>query len=141
MAAKSGDTVRVHYTGTLDDGTTFDSSEGNDPLEFTVGSGQVIPGFDAALEGLEIGESKKFTIPAAEAYGDHNTEATQVVPKEAFEQEPVVGGVVELAAPDGRKLAAVIAEIIEENVTLDFNHPLAGKDLTFDIELVEVVEA
>ena len=141
MTAKSGDTVRVHYTGTLDDGTTFDSSEGNDPLEFTVGSGQVIPGFDSALEGLEIGESKKFTIPSAEAYGDHNAEATQVVPKEAFEQEPVVGGVVELAAPDGRKLAAVIIEIVEENVTLDFNHPLAGKDLTFDIELVEVVEA
>ena len=140
MAAKSGDTVRVHYTGTLDDGSTFDSSEGKDPLEFTIGSGQVIPGFDAALDGLEIGESKKITIPAAEAYGDHNAEAVQVVPREAFEQEPMIGGVVELAAPDGRKLAAVITEVVEENITLDFNHPLAGKDLTFDIELVEVVE-
>ena len=140
MAAKSGDTVRVHYTGTLDDGTTFDSSEGRDPLEFTVGSGQVIPGFDAAVDGLEVGEAKKVTIPSKEAYGEHNPEAQQCVPKEAFEQEPEVGGVVELAAPDGRKLAAVIAEIAEEQVTLDFNHPLAGKDLTFDIELVEVVE-
>ncbi len=140
MAAKSGDTVHVHYTGTLDDGTTFDSSQGREPLEFTIGAGQVIPGFDAAVDGLEIGESKTITIPAKEAYGEHNPEATQRVPKGAFEQEPMVGGIVELSSPEGQRFSAVIVEVGEDDAVLDFNHPLAGKDLTFEIELVEVVE-
>lgn len=143
MAAKSGDTVRVHYTGTLDDGSQFDSSEGRDPLEFTVGSGQVIPGFESAVEGMDIGESKKVKLAAEEAYGERNDEALQQVPKTMFpeDQAPVCGAVVELQAPDGRRLAAVIEAIGEEEITLDFNHPLAGKDLTFEIELVEVIEA
>jgi peptidylprolyl isomerase len=141
MAPKSGDTVRVHYKGTLDDGSVFDSSEGRDPLEFQVGEGQVIPGFDSAVGELEVGGSTTVNIAACDAYGDRIDEAVQEVPLSAFPEAPEEGMMVELAAPDGRKLAATVTEIGEENVRLDFNHPLAGKDLTFEIELVEVLEA
>ena len=141
MPAKPGDTVRVHYRGTLDDGSEFDSSEGRDPLEFTVGSGQVIPGFDAAVDGRSAGDSVKVTIPAAEAYGEHNPDAVQEVPRAMFGDDvPQVGWMVELAAPDGQRIPATIAEVGPETVTLDFNHPMAGKDLTFEIELVELIE-
>lgn len=143
MAPVSGDTVRVHYRGTLPDGTEFDSSEGREPLEFTVGSGQVIPGFDSAVADLEPGESKTITIPAADAYGEHNPEGVQVFPRDAFppDADPQVGWAVELEAPDGQRVPAVITEVTDESISLDFNHPLAGKDLTFDITLVEVVGA
>jgi peptidylprolyl isomerase len=143
MAPKSGDTVRVHYRGTLADGTEFDSSAGRDPLEFEVGSGQVIPGFDAAVTGLEPGESVTVTIPAAEAYGESQEEGIQSFPRDAFptDVEPEVGWAVELSAPDGQRVPATIVEITAENIVLDFNHPLAGQDLTFEIELVEVVPA
>jgi len=142
MAPSNGEAVRVHYTGTLDDGSCFDSSDGRDPLEFTVGAGQVIPGFDAAVTGLEVGESVKVTIPAAEAYGEHMTEAIQEVPLEAFgEQVPEVGWMIEVGSPEGHRMAATVAAVGEESATLDFNHPLAGKDLTFEIELVEIVGA
>ena len=140
MAPKDGDTVRVHYKGTLEDGTVFDSSEGRDPLEFQIGEGQVIPGFNDAAAGLDVGNSVTVTIPSCDAYGDSMDEAVQTVPLSAFPEAPEQGMMVELQAPDGRKLAAVVAEIGEENAELDFNHPLAGKDLTFDIELVEIVE-
>lgn len=139
MAPKQGDTVRVHYRGTLSDGTEFDSSVGRDALEFQVGTGQVIPGFDQAVSGLEVGESTTVTIPAADAYGERLEEAVQEMPREAFgEQVPQEGWAVELQAPDGSTMAATIAEVNDESVTLDFNHPLAGQDLTFEIELVEV---
>jgi len=140
MPAKPGDTVRVHYRGTLDDGTEFDSSTGRDPLEFTIGSGQVIPGFDAAVDGMSVGESVTVTIPAAEAYGPRQNEAVQQVPRDMFDDEPQAGWMVELTAPEGQRLAALIAEVGTDTVTLDFNHPMAGKDLTFEIELVEVIE-
>ncbi len=140
MAPIDGDKVRVHYTGTLEDGTMFDSSEGRDPLEFVVGSGDVIPGFDAAVRELEVGQAKTFTIPSCEAYGDHDPQAVRSVPREMFAQEPEVGWAVELQAEDGTRLAAVITEIGEEECVLDFNHPLAGKDLTFAVELVEIVD-
>jgi len=140
MPAKPGDTVRVHYRGTLDDGTEFDSSAGRDPLEFTIGSGQVIPGFDAAVDGMSVGESVTVTIPAAEAYGPRQNEAVQQVPRDMFDDEPQAGWMVELTAPEGQRLAALIAEVGTDTVTLDFNHPMAGKDLTFEIELVEVIE-
>ena len=91
MPAKPGDTVRVHYRGTLDDGTEFDSSTGRDPLEFTIGSGQVIPGFDAAVDGMSVGESVTVTIPAAEAYGPRQNEAVQQVPRDMFDDEPQAG--------------------------------------------------
>ncbi len=142
MAPVTGDTVRVHYKGTLADGTEFDSSEGRDPLEFVVGEGQVIPGFDAAVTGLAIGESTTVTIPAAEAYGDHNEEGLQTFPRDAFppDNTPEVGWAVELGGPNGERIPATIIEVTDENITLDFNHPLAGQDLTFVIELVEVVD-
>ena len=142
MAPVSGDTVRVHYTGTLADGSTFDSSEGREPLEFTVGSGQVIPGFDTAVSELEVGATATVTIPAEDAYGEHSPEGLQVFPREAFppDADPEVGWAVELSAPDGQRVPAIVAEITDESITLDFNHPLAGQDLTFEITLVEIVE-
>lgn len=138
--ASDGQTVRVHYRGTLSDGTEFDSSAGRDPLEFTVGSGQVIPGFDAAVRDLEVGQSTTVTIPACDAYGEHHAEGLQEVPKDFFGGEtPEVGWALELQAPDGQRMMATVAEIGDEACVLDFNHPLAGKDLTFEIELVEIV--
>jgi len=139
MAPKPGDTVRVHYRGTLSDGTEFDSSAGRDPLEFEVGAGQVIPGFDDAVANLEVGESTTVTIAPCDAYGERAEEAIQDFPREAFGDEvPEVGWAVELQAPDGSRMAATIVEIGDEAVTLDFNHPLAGEELTFEIELVEI---
>ncbi len=143
MAPVSGDTVRVHYTGTLSDGSTFDSSEGREPLEFVVGSGQVIPGFDAAVSGLEAGDTATVTIVAADAYGEHADEGVQVFPRDVFppDSAPEVGWAVELTSPDGQRVPATIVEATDESITLDFNHPLAGQDLTFEITLVEVVQA
>jgi peptidylprolyl isomerase len=141
MAPKSGDTVKVNYRGTLSDGTEFDSSEGREPLEFVVGSGQVIPGFDGAVLGLESGESVTVTIPAAEAYGDHDDQGLQQFPVSSFPSAPEVGWAVELSGPGGERVPAVVAEVDDEFVMLDFNHPLAGQDLTFEITLVEIVEA
>ena len=140
MAPKTGDTVRVHYRGTLSDGSEFDTSEGRDPLEFVVGSGEVIGGFDAAVSGLEPGESVTVTIPAADAYGDHDPQGVQPVPLDQFPSVPEVGWAVERAGPDGQRIPAIITEVSDDLATLDFNHPLAGQDLTFEIELVEVVE-
>lgn len=140
--ATDGQTVRVHYRGTLDDGTEFDSSQGRAPLEFEVGAGQVIPGFDAAVRELGIGESKTVTIPACEAYGNHDPAGLQEFPLEAFQggQVPEPGMQVGLESPEGQQAMAEIAEVREDCVILDFNHPLAGRDLTFEIELVEIVE-
>jgi FKBP-type peptidyl-prolyl cis-trans isomerase 2 len=142
MAPVSGDTVRVHYVGTLADGTIFDTSEGRDPLEFVIGSGQVIPGFDTAVADLAVGETSTVNIPAADAYGEHSDEGLQTFPRDAFppDANPEVGWAVELSAPDGQRVPATVAEVTDETITLDFNHPLAGQDLTFDITLVEVVE-
>lgn len=143
MAPKSGDKVRVHYRGTLSDGTEFDCSEGREPIEFEVGAGQVIPGFDEAVSGMEVGDKTTVTIPAAEAYGDRMEEAVQEIPLAAFgDQVPEEGWAVELQAPDGSQLAATILSVDDENgvATLDFNHPLAGQDLTFELELTEIVD-
>lgn len=141
MAHVEGTTVRVHYRGTLEDGSEFDSSEGREPLEFTIGSGQVIPGFESAVAELGVGESATVTLDAENAYGPHHPDAIQVVPVTAFTDDPYEGAVVQLIGPNGERLAATIAQVEEDDVTLDFNHPLAGKDLTFEIELVEVVPA
>lgn len=141
MKPQSGDTVRVHYTGTLSDGSEFDSSAGRDPIEFTVGEGNVIPGFEAAVADLEVGGSVTVTIPAAEAYGERDERALQPVPREAFGdgEMPGAGMMVQMVSPEGQHLNAVIAEIAEDTVLLDFNHPLAGQDLTFALELVDIV--
>ena len=137
---KSGDTVRIHYTGTLTDGTTFDSSQGRDPLEFTVGQGQIIPGLEKAIPGMTAGDKKTVAVPAAEAYGPTNPEARQDVPRDEIPAEiPLdLGTQLQVQAPDGHVLPVTVVAVTEEIVTLDANHPLAGKDLTFDIELVEI---
>jgi peptidylprolyl isomerase len=139
MALETGMTVRVHYRGTLDDGTQFDSSEGRNPLEFTIGAGQVISGFEEAVVALSPGDSVTVTLPADEAYGAHMPEAIQTVPVTAFADEPPLGATVEMLTPDGHNLSAIVTEVGEEDVVLDFNHPLAGQTLTFKIDLVEVV--
>lgn len=138
--AKSGDTVRIHYTGTLKDGTTFDSSEGRDPLEFTLGSGQVIPGFDEGVSGMEVGEKKTIEIPCDQAYGAVNPAAMQDVPRADIPDHiPLdLGTQLQMQAPNGQAMMVVVANVTEDTVTLDANHPLAGKDLTFALELVEI---
>jgi peptidylprolyl isomerase len=139
--AKSGDTVRIHYTGTLDDGTEFDSSAGRDPLEFALGGGQVIPGFDSAVDGMAVGENKTVTIAADQAYGDRHEQLVQEVPKSALpdEIEPAVGMQLQSQSPEGHVMNLVITDVADETITLDGNHPLAGQALTFAIELVEIV--
>ena len=139
MTAQPGDLVRVHYRGTLSDGSEFDSSTGREPLQFEMGSGQVIPGFDAAVAGLEPGGKTTVTIPAAEAYGEHQPEGLQPFPLEAFASPPEAGWAVELAGPNGERIPAIVAGVEGDVVTLDLNHPLAGQDLTFELELVEIV--
>ncbi|MEO5343676.1 MAG: peptidylprolyl isomerase [Gammaproteobacteria bacterium SHHR-1] len=136
--AKQGDTVKIHYTGTLDDGTTFDSSEGREPLEFTLGSGQVIAGFDSAVEGMCLGESKQVSIPPAQAYGERSEEMMQEVPREALPDdiEPTEGMPLQAQTPDGQLINLRVAEVNEETLVLDGNHPLAGQNLNFAIELV-----
>ncbi|AFO90196.1 peptidylprolyl isomerase [Phaeobacter inhibens] len=137
---KSGDTVRIHYTGKLTDGSVFDSSEGREPLEFTVGSGQVIEGMDAGLIGMTAGETKTLDIPADQAYGPSHDEARQTIPREGIPDDiPLeVGTQLQMQAPTGEVLPVTVVEVTEATVTLDANHPLAGKDLIFDIELVSI---
>ncbi len=140
VAAANGDTVQVHYTGSLSDGSVFDSSDGRSPLEFSVGSGQVIPGFDKAVTGMTIGEKKTFTIPANEAYGAHDPRMVQDVPRTELPPDMTleIGMQLSASSPDGRELRLVITELSDEVVRLDANHPLAGEDLTFAIELVAI---
>ncbi len=141
MTAKSGDTVRIHYTGTLADGSTFDSSEGRDPLEFTLGAGQVIPGFDKAVTGMDVGDSQTVEIPADDAYGPVNPDGRQSFPRDKVpENIPLdIGTRLQLSGPQGQPIMVTVTEVTDEEVILDANHPLAGKDLTFKIELVEIV--
>ena len=138
--AKKGSKVKVHYTGTLNDNTVFDSSRDREPLEFTVGAGQMIEGFDAAVNGMKVGESKQVTIPSEKAYGPKLDEAMINVPKTQLPagMTPEVGMQLEATQQDGRRQVLVVAEVKEDEVVLDANHPLAGKDLIFDIELMEV---
>lgn len=139
--AKSGDTVRIHYTGTLADGTQFDSSDGRDPLEFALGGGQVIPGFDSAVDGMAVGENKSVTIEPDQAYGERHEQLVQQVPKNALpeDMEPAVGMQLQSQSPDGQVMNLVITDVADETITVDANHPLAGQALTFAIELVEIV--
>ena len=139
-AVKAGDTVKVHYVGTFDDGQVFDSSEGSDPLEFTVGAGQVIPGFDQALVGMLTGETKNIVIPAEQAYGQRQEELVQTISREQFNLngvEPELGMAIEMHTPEG-SIPLVIAELTETTVTLDANHPLAGEELHFALTLVDI---
>ena len=141
MAVKNGDTVKVHYTGTLTDGTEFDSShKRNQPIEFSVGAGQMIKGFDNAVIGMEEGEEKSITISPNEAYGEVNEQAVMNIPKENLSDDFNFseGDMVNTQTQTGQQLQAVIRKIEEEQVTLDFNHPLAGQELNFDLQLVEI---
>ncbi len=138
--AKKGDTVKVHYTGKLDDGTVFDSSQGREPLEFRLGTGSVIPGFEEAVEGMQEGEIKTAHIPADQAYGEYHDEMLLSVPREQFppDIEPQVGQELQLRQQDGQTLVVQVTDVSDGEVTLDANHPLAGENLTFDIQLVQV---
>ncbi|HEX2951041.1 MAG TPA: peptidylprolyl isomerase [Armatimonadota bacterium] len=138
--AKAGDTVNVHYTGRLEDGTVFDSSESREPLEFTIGEGQVIPGFENAVVGLEPGESREVTIPADQAYGEHRDELVIKVPRSQVPPEvtPEVGQQLFLQQPNGQGVPVTISEVTDDAITLDANPPLAGKTLIFNIKLVDI---
>ncbi len=140
MQVKKGDKIKVHYHGKLDDGTTFDSSEGREPLAFEVGSGMVIPGFDAGVTGMEKGEKKTIKIPSHEAYGPMLAEMVMEFPKDRFpaDMKPEVGMALNMSNQEGQSFPVVIKEVKDDVVVLDANHPLAGKDLTFDLELVEI---
>ena len=139
---ENGNTVTVHYTGTLNDGTEFDSSRGRESFSFQIGAGQVIPGFNDEVVGMTIGETKNFKIPAENAYGEVNEAAIQVVEKDRFAEGVTVaiGETVSGQTGDGQQVAARIVGVEEGTVTLDFNHPLAGQDLNFEIELLAVSE-
>ena len=138
--AKPGDTVKIHYTGTLDDGTQFDSSSGRDPLQFTLGSGQVIPGFDKAVEGMAVGDSKSGNIPPEDAYGQRHDQMIQDVPKTALpdDLEPVEGMALQAQGQDGQVINLTVTAVSDDSITVDGNHPLAGQALNFSIELVDI---
>ena len=138
--AKSGDAVKIHYKGSLDDGTVFDSSEDREPLAFTLGGGQVIAGFDEAVTGMTVGESKSVNIPADKAYGQRNEEMIIEAPRDQVPPEitPEVGQQLQMGGPNGEVVVVIITEITDEYIKLDANPPLAGKDLNFDIELVSI---
>lgn len=137
---KTGDTVAIHYTGTLKDGTTFDSSKGREPLSFEVGSGQIIPGLDVALPGMTVGERKTVKIDCRDAYGPINPGMRQAVPREGIPEDiPLEPGTqLQMQASEGQVVPVMVVEVSETEVTLDANHPLAGKDLTFAIELISI---
>jgi FKBP-type peptidyl-prolyl cis-trans isomerase 2 len=138
---KNGDKVKVHYHGRFTDGTTFDSSEGREPLEFTVGEGNVIKGFDEGVMGMSIGDKKTVSIQAGDAYGDKSEDMLVEFPKEQFppDMNPEVGMQLNMTNGNGQVILVTIVEVKEDSVILDANHPLAGRDLVFDIELVSIV--
>lgn len=137
--AKKGDTVHIHYKGTLDDGSVFDSSEGHDPISFTIGSGDVIAGFENAVEGMSLGEKKTSRMEPSDAYGDRREELVFSVPRDQLPEGDVeVGDMLQVGFPDGSSSAVTVAEVGDDTVQLDANHPLAGKPLTFELELVSI---
>lgn len=138
--AKQGDTVHIHYTGRLADGTTFDSSKDRDPLELTLGEGAVIPGFEKAIEGMTVGDQKTAEIPVDEAYGPRRDELVMDVPRTQLPDgmDPKPGEQLRMQTPDGQAVPVVVADTSAEAVKIDANHPLAGKDLTFDLLLVKI---
>jgi FKBP-type peptidyl-prolyl cis-trans isomerase 2 len=142
IQVKENNTVKVNYTGKLSDGQVFDSSEGREPLEFTLGQGQLIPGFEKGVIDMKLNEKKTITIAKEEAYGDINKELIQEVDKAHLPQDmaPEVGMGLVSKDPDGREINLLVTEVKEESIVVDGNHPLAGKELTFDLEVVEIKE-
>ncbi len=137
---KKGDTIQVHYKGTLADETVFDSSEGKEPLEVKLGSGAVIPGFDEALTGMEIGEKKTVTIPYAKAYGPHNAEMVMQIPVDQVpkDMKPEIGDKMEVGGAAGEVMPVIVLDITDDFIVLDANPPLAGQNLIFALELVAI---
>ena len=139
--AEHGNTVKVHYTGKLDDGTVFATSTEREPMEFKIGESQVIPDFEQAVIGMNAGESKAIKIPADKAYGPYHEEMVVAVDRDRLPPnfEPEVGQQLQVRQADGRVITVMVTDVSESSVTLDANHPLAGKDLSFDIQLVEIL--
>tara|TARA_B100000809_G_scaffold109428_1_gene107916 strand:- start:1272 stop:1718 length:447 start_codon:yes stop_codon:yes gene_type:complete len=140
---KENNTVKVNYTGKLSDGQIFDSSEGREPIEFTLGQGQLIPGFEKGLIDMKLNEKKTITIPKEEAYGDVNKDLIQEVKKTELPQDmaPEVGMGLVSKTPDGQEMNLMVVEVREETIVIDGNHPLAGKELIFDLEVLAITEA
>lgn len=140
MGVSEGDTVQVHYTGRLEDGTVFDSSKEREPLEFTVDTGQIIPGFEEAVKGMEVDEEKTITIAAKDAYGERQDSRVQQYSRDSLPDnfEPEKGQVLAMRDQNGQELPVTIVDLDDESVTVDLNHPLAGHELTFDIQVVEI---
>jgi len=140
MAIKQGDTIKVDYTGTLEDGQVFDSSEGKQPIEFEVGAGKIIPGFDKAVVGMEKDEEKEITIKPEDAYGQPREDLKREVPRTALPQgqEPKEGMGLMMNTPQGQQIPARIVKVTKDNVTIDLNHPLAGKTLKFKIKIADI---
>lgn len=140
VLAQDGDTVKVHYTGTLEDGTVFDASVEREPMGFTLGQGQLIPGFEEAVIGMKVGESKTVNIPVEQAYGPRRSDMIMELERDQLPEgiDPQVGQQLQTTQTDGRIVIATITDISGTTITIDANHPLAGQDLTFEIELVEI---
>lgn len=138
--AKQGDTVKVHYQGTLTDGTVFDSTYEQEPLEFTIGEGKIIPGFEESVVGMEEGQTKDVSVQPEQAYGDYNENGVVNFPRENLPEDinPELGMTLQMTTPEEQTVYVTVTEIEDETITLDANHPLAGKDLHFQIELLEV---
>lgn len=138
--AKPGDTLRLHYTGTLDDGTVFDTSEGREPLQFTLGSGEIIPGLDQGVQGMTVGETRSVRVEAADAYGEHDPARVQAVPLSQVPDDipTETGTQLQVQTSSGQVMNVTVAGKTDDELLLDTNHPLAGKALTFDVELVEI---
>lgn len=142
MEVKKGNKIKIHYTGKLDDGQVFDSSEGRDPLEFEAGSGKVIKGFDEAVMGMKKDEEKEVKLKPEDAYGQRNEELKQKIPKEKIniEEEIKLGMTLAVTAPDGQQFPVQVVDVEDENIVVDLNHPLAGKNLNFKIKVVDISE-
>ena len=133
-----GSKVKVHYTGTLSDGSVFDSSERREPLEFTIGSNQMVAGFENNIKDMKLNEEKTFNIKPNDAYGEKNEQLIKEIPRDKFPPEVQVGGRLILKSPQGQSIHAVVSEVKNDSVTIDLNHPLAGKELTFKVKVVEI---
>ena len=135
---KPGSKVKVHYTGTLNDGTVFDSSEGKQPLEFTIGENQVIPGFENGIKEMKLNEEKTIKIKPEEAYGEKNEQLIVSVPRSKFPPNIEVGGMLLLKGPQGERISATVSEVKEDIILIDMNNPLAGKELNFKVKVVAI---
>ena len=136
---RNGDVVRVHYTAKLTDGTEFESSAGQEPLEIQVGAGQIVPGLDSRIDGMAVGEKSTLAIPAKEGYGLRDEAQVKTVPRSAVPEGTQIGSRLQAKTADGRKIPLVVVQLDDERATVDANHPLAGQDLVFDVEVVEIV--